>query len=367
MRSIAGSRRRTVGRAPSRTRRRRRARSRRRPTARTAPGAGRHPTRRTRAASPRRRSRSTQRLHPRRAKRVDREHRRHERSRRGVAAELLAEHRRPRPRRARRHRWPPRPRYRASPARPSPPRARRRTPSPVSVCARTRAGDARSSSSSRARRHAARADRRRGRNPWRPSLAQAPSRPSRAPMPGDISRRRSVPQQRSRRCAEPPASAPMGRQGDRAPGRARHRERVRDRHLEAARADRAHHARLRLHEHRLDRVGDHVHRRRRAASSATAATHRGPRRARITRRSSRPSYLLIYGELPTPSERDEFSRQIRKHTLLHEDVKRFFDGFPKDAHPMATLVVGGQRARRPSTRTATTRTIPSRCSSRSSG
>jgi citrate synthase len=49
------------------------------------------------------------------------------------------------------------------------------------------------------------------------------------------------------------------------------------------------------------------------------------------------SYLLIYGELPTISERDDFSKAIRKHTLLHEDVKRFFDGFPKDAQPMAIL------------------------------
>ncbi|MFM8238194.1 MAG: citrate synthase [Actinomycetota bacterium] len=49
------------------------------------------------------------------------------------------------------------------------------------------------------------------------------------------------------------------------------------------------------------------------------------------------AWLLIYGELPTEDERDSFSRQIRLHTLLHEDVKRFYDGFPKDAHPMATL------------------------------
>ena len=49
------------------------------------------------------------------------------------------------------------------------------------------------------------------------------------------------------------------------------------------------------------------------------------------------AYLLIYGELPTPAQRDEFSAKIRKHTLLHEDVKRFYDGFPKDAHPMATV------------------------------
>jgi citrate synthase len=49
------------------------------------------------------------------------------------------------------------------------------------------------------------------------------------------------------------------------------------------------------------------------------------------------AWLLIYGELPTEEQRDEFSREIRLHTLLHEDVKRFYDGFPKDAHPMATL------------------------------
>jgi citrate synthase len=49
------------------------------------------------------------------------------------------------------------------------------------------------------------------------------------------------------------------------------------------------------------------------------------------------AWLLIYGELPTASERDWFSRQIRLHTLLHEDVKSFYNGFPKDAHPMATL------------------------------
>ncbi|HVJ95234.1 MAG TPA: citrate synthase [Acidimicrobiia bacterium] len=49
------------------------------------------------------------------------------------------------------------------------------------------------------------------------------------------------------------------------------------------------------------------------------------------------AWLLIYGELPSQEERDSFSQQIRMHTLLHEDVKRFYDGFPKDAHPMATL------------------------------
>ncbi len=49
------------------------------------------------------------------------------------------------------------------------------------------------------------------------------------------------------------------------------------------------------------------------------------------------SYLLIYGELPTADQLAEFEERIRRHTLLHEDLKRFFDGFPRDAHPMPVL------------------------------
>jgi citrate synthase len=49
------------------------------------------------------------------------------------------------------------------------------------------------------------------------------------------------------------------------------------------------------------------------------------------------SYLLIYGELPTADQLSDFDGQIRHHTLLHEDLRRFFDGFPRDAHPMAVL------------------------------
>jgi len=49
------------------------------------------------------------------------------------------------------------------------------------------------------------------------------------------------------------------------------------------------------------------------------------------------SYLLIYGELPTPDQLADFTDRIRRHTLLHEDLKRFFDGFPRDAHPMPVL------------------------------
>ena len=49
------------------------------------------------------------------------------------------------------------------------------------------------------------------------------------------------------------------------------------------------------------------------------------------------SYLLIYGELPTPEQLANFTTQIQRHTLLHEDLKRFFDGFPRNAHPMPVL------------------------------
>ncbi len=49
------------------------------------------------------------------------------------------------------------------------------------------------------------------------------------------------------------------------------------------------------------------------------------------------AYLLIYGELPTPGQLDEWTASITRHTLLHEELKRFFEGFPKDAHPMGIL------------------------------
>jgi len=49
------------------------------------------------------------------------------------------------------------------------------------------------------------------------------------------------------------------------------------------------------------------------------------------------SYLLIHGELPTPAELEAFTKRLSRHTMLHEDLKRFFDGFPRDAHPMPVL------------------------------
>ena len=49
------------------------------------------------------------------------------------------------------------------------------------------------------------------------------------------------------------------------------------------------------------------------------------------------AYLLIYGNLPTASELEAFDQRIRRHTLLHEELKGFFGGFPRDAHPMPVL------------------------------
>ncbi len=48
-------------------------------------------------------------------------------------------------------------------------------------------------------------------------------------------------------------------------------------------------------------------------------------------------FLLIYGELPTETELREFQTSIRRHTMIHEDMRQFYDGFPRDAHPMAIL------------------------------
>ena len=47
------------------------------------------------------------------------------------------------------------------------------------------------------------------------------------------------------------------------------------------------------------------------------------------------AYLLVYGELPNRDQLADWKRGITTHTLIHEDMRRFFDAFPPDAHPMA--------------------------------
>ncbi|OFW41618.1 MAG: citrate (Si)-synthase, partial [Acidobacteria bacterium RIFCSPLOWO2_12_FULL_60_22] len=49
------------------------------------------------------------------------------------------------------------------------------------------------------------------------------------------------------------------------------------------------------------------------------------------------AYLLIYGKLPTQSELGQFNHLLTHHSMIHEDMKRFFDGYPSTAHPMAIL------------------------------
>ena len=52
------------------------------------------------------------------------------------------------------------------------------------------------------------------------------------------------------------------------------------------------------------------------------------------------AYLLIHGNLPTSEETEDFDSSIRRHTLLHEDLRDFFRSFPQSAHPMAVISAG---------------------------
>jgi citrate synthase len=49
-------------------------------------------------------------------------------------------------------------------------------------------------------------------------------------------------------------------------------------------------------------------------------------------------YLLLYGELPTKEQKEDFDLRITRHTMVHEQMARFFQGFRRDAHPMAVMV-----------------------------
>ena len=49
------------------------------------------------------------------------------------------------------------------------------------------------------------------------------------------------------------------------------------------------------------------------------------------------AYLLINGELPDVQQSEEWETNILRHNMVHEDVKQFFSGFPRDAHPMPVL------------------------------
>ena len=48
-------------------------------------------------------------------------------------------------------------------------------------------------------------------------------------------------------------------------------------------------------------------------------------------------YLLLYGELPTATQKADFDYRVSRHTMVHEQMSRFFQGFRRDAHPMAVM------------------------------
>src|SRR5262249_12063280 len=50
------------------------------------------------------------------------------------------------------------------------------------------------------------------------------------------------------------------------------------------------------------------------------------------------AYLIVKGELPAPAHREAFMRSITMHTIVHENITKFIDGFHYDAHPMGILV-----------------------------
>src|ERR1700682_2940162 len=49
-------------------------------------------------------------------------------------------------------------------------------------------------------------------------------------------------------------------------------------------------------------------------------------------------YLLLYGELPTAAQKNDFDYHVTRHTMVHEQMSRFFQGYRRDAHPMAVMV-----------------------------
>src|SRR5512146_2387718 len=49
-------------------------------------------------------------------------------------------------------------------------------------------------------------------------------------------------------------------------------------------------------------------------------------------------YLLMYGELPTPEQKEQFVKTVTHHTMVHEQLARLYQGFRRDAHPMSVMV-----------------------------
>ncbi len=93
--------------------------------------------------------------------------------------------------------------------------------------------------------------------------------------------------------------------------------------------------RPRVHEHGLDAERESPSSTARRASSATGASPSSS--SARSRPSSRRRTCIIYGKLPNKAELSRFSTLLTRHSMIHEDMKRFFDGYPSTAHPMAIL------------------------------
>ena len=83
------------------------------------------------------------------------------------------------------------------------------------------------------------------------------------------------------------------------------------------------------------RIEDHLYRWRRGRTALPRLPDRPARRAQ---RFSRTCYLLLYGELPTASQKADFDYRVTRHTMVQEQMTRFFNGFRRDAHPMSVMV-----------------------------
>src|SRR4051812_24281630 len=70
------------------------------------------------------------------------------------------------------------------------------------------------------------------------------------------------------------------------------------------------------------------------------------------------AYLILFGDLPTEAQLQAWTREITLHTMLHENLKKFMEGFRYDAHPMASSSAPSARCRRSIPTRATSSTRP---------
>ena len=89
--------------------------------------------------------------------------------------------------------------------------------------------------------------------------------------------------------------------------------------------------------------------------------HRGYPIGQLAENSSfmEVSYLLLNGELPQQSELDDFTYTITRHTMLHDQLRQFYQGFRRDAHPMAIMCGVSARCQRSTMTAPTFRTLNS--------